>query len=161
MDGQLHLIYVAPHPTNSDLLFVAVAVMEQRRSERMLILSINRNSRLPLPRLQTDNTVFHSLGFSPDGRYLIVTGLDTSFTARSDPAGILLLHDIEQNETTPFLTRQPAFINSHAYDWSADGRWLAFAMDDNLVAVVSPDERYARPLIHGYGACTSVAWLNE
>jgi hypothetical protein len=163
MDGQLHLIYVAPHPTNSDLLFAAAAVTEQRSSGQILIFSINRRSRLSFPRLQTDNTVFHSLGFSPDGRYLVVTGLDREIgiTGGSDLAGILLLHDIEQNQTTPFLTRQPAFINSQAYDWSAGGRWLAFAMDDNLVAAVAPDERYARPLIHGYGACTSVAWLNE
>jgi Tol biopolymer transport system component len=111
--------------------------------------------------LQTDHSIYHSLGFSPDGRYLVVTGLAREMTARSDPAAILFLHDIARNETTPFLTRQPTFIASQSYDWSADGRWLSFALDDNLVAMVAPDEGYVRPLLHGYGACTSVAWLNE
>lgn len=161
----LLLAYVAPHPTDHDLLFIAVVVVENRSRElndgQMYIFSVDRNSRQPLLRLRTDFDIYHSLGFSPDGRYLVVTGRDESLTNSSDPTTLLLLHDIENNETTPFLTRQPAFIASNVYDWSADGQWLSFVMADNLVAVVAPEERYARPLIHSHGACTSVAWLNE
>jgi hypothetical protein len=158
--NELVIVYAAPHPTDPDLLFVAVV---ERRSNRnqLHIFSIDLNSRLPMLRLQTDFDIYHSLGFSPDGRYLVVTGRGDSTTSSSDPAAILLLHDIENNETTPFLMRQPAFIISTAYDWSDDSRWLTFVLADNLVVVVAPDEHYARPLIHNQGECTSVAWLNE
>jgi len=152
-------------PTDRDLLFIAVVAVANRSDSledgRITIFSVDRNAPRPILRLQMDYDIYHSLGFSPDGRYLVVTGRDESTAARSDPAALLLLHDIANNETTPFLTRQPTFIASQAYDWSADSQWLSFVMADNLVAVVAPDERYARPLIHSHGACTSVAWLNE
>jgi len=34
-------------------------------------------------------------------------------------------------------------------------------MEDGLVGLIAPDEGYVKLLPHGYGACTSVAWVQE
>jgi hypothetical protein len=160
--GRFVLTYVAAHPMDSNLLFIAMIKQASgQEGGEAYIFSVERDAPEPLLRLQVNFDVYHSFGFSPDGRYLVVTERDDSITTRPDATLVLLLHDIAKNETTPFLARQPAFVASHAYDWSADSQWLTFVLDDNLVAAVAPDERYVRPLIHGNGACTSVAWLNR
>jgi hypothetical protein len=157
--SRLLIAYVAPHPQNSDLLFITV--IERTPEDRLHVFALDRRSSLPEHRLQTVFDIYHSLSFSPDGRYLLLTGRESWSTSRSDPTAILLLHDIEENKTTPFLSRQPAFISSQAYDWSADGQWLSFVLADNMVAIVAPEAHDARPLLHNAGECTSVVWLNE
>lgn len=159
--GELQIVYVAPHPIHTDLLFIAAVEPRTPANSQIYLFSVERNQPIPILRLQTDFDINHSLGFSPDGRYLVVTGRDNTIATRQEPTAVLLLHEIEGGETTPFLTRQAAFIASHAYDWSADGQWLTFVMADNLVAAVNVNERFARSFVHNEGACTSVAWLDE
>lgn len=156
----LRLAYVASHPSDSNLLFVA-ALGRQTPRNQLFIFSLERDGGQPELRLQADMDIYHSLGFSPDGRYLVMTGRDERTNRSSDSTAILLLHHIENNETTPFLTRQPAFLVSTSYNWSADSQWLTFVMTDNMVAAVAPDAHDIRPLVHSHGACTSVTWLNE
>ena len=74
---------------------------------------------------------------------------------------MLLLHDIEANKTIPLLSRLPFFLPSVVFDWTEDSRWLAVALEDDLVGLIAPDEQYTRLLPHSYGACTSVAWLQK
>ena len=82
-------------------------------------------------------------------------------TTAGDNSAIMLLHNIAENHTIPVVTRLPFFLPSVVYDWTEDGRWLAVAMEDGLVGLIAPDEGYVKLLPHGYGACTSVAWVQE
>ena len=103
----------------------------------------------------------HSQSSSPRGRYLVLTGYGRRSAAPGDMSGQLLLHDVAENRTYPFMTLLPFFLPSVVYDWSDDGRLLAMAFEDNLIGIIAPDERSVELLSHGYGNCTSVAWLME
>lgn len=153
---RVSLAYVAVHPSHPGRLFiVALDTAEQRA----YVILYDLEERLPEVRLDMLANLNHSLSFSPDGRYLVMTGQDRRATMPDDNSGVLLLHDIAENRTIPFLTRLPFFLPSVVYDWSDDGRRLAMALEDNLVGLVAPDERAVRLIAHGYGSCTSVAWL--
>lgn len=159
-DGQnprrLTLAYVATHPQQPGRLFVVALDELEKRAYVFLYDRATGNIELRLDMLYNLN---HSLGFSPDGRYLVMTGQENLPATSRENSGLLLLHDIAQNKTTPFLTRLPYFLPSVAYDWSSKGDLLAIAMDDNLIGVVDPDEALVEVLPHNYGACTSVALL--
>lgn len=77
----------------------------------------------------------------------------------SDNGAVLLLHDIAENKTFPFITRLPFFLSSVMYDWTEDSQQMAMVMDNNLIGVIEPDNGLVQVLPHNFGACTSVAWL--
>lgn len=158
VDGRsARLAYVATHPERPNTLFIVALDTRTRRAYIFLHDVATGETEL---RLDADYEPNHSLGFSPDGRFLLLTGQERDSTARG-PDSLLLLHDIDAGTTTPFLTRFPYFLPSVVYDWTRDSRRLALVLDDNLIAVVSPDERNAQVISHNYGACTSVAWQTQ
>lgn len=152
----LTLAYVATHVHQPGKLFI-IALDELEK--RAYVFLFDRSTGTTELRLDMLYHLNHSLGFSPDGRYLVMTGQDNRATTAGDNSGLMLLHDIAQNQTTPLLTRLPYFLPSVVYDWSVDGRLLALALDDNLIGVVEPDAGLVEVLPHNSGACTSVAWL--
>ncbi len=156
--SRITLAYVVPHPIDRELVFV-VAVDELRKDA--FVFSYDLATRQPQLRLQVRYDLNHSFSFSPDGRYLIVTGRDHGSFAPRDNSGILYLHDIAANRTTPFAIRLPFFLSSVTYDWTDDSNWLVLAMDDNLVGLIAPDHHYVDVIPHSFGTCTSVAWLQE
>lgn len=155
---QLSIAYVATHPRHPDKLFMMIV---DSRSLRSYFMIYNLQTRLPEVRLDMSYNRNDSLGFSPDGRYLVLTGQDRSTTEAGDNGTLLLLHEIDANRTIPLLTRSPFFLPSVVYDWTGDSRWLAVAAEDNLISLIAPDEGFSKLLSHKYGACTSVAWLRE
>lgn len=151
------LAYVATHPGQPERLFiVALDAVEQHA----YVILYDLTTRRPEVRLELDAEINHSLGFSPDGRYLVLTGQGRSATP-NDANGMLLLHDIAENRSYPFLTLLPFFLPSVVYDWSTDGSRLAIVFEDNLIGLVSPDDRAVELLSHGNGGCTSVVWLKR
>jgi hypothetical protein len=150
------LAYVATHPTLPGTLFVVA--MDEPTRQAYVFLYEPDTGRVEL-RLDMLYHLNHSLGFSPDGRYLVMTGQERQSSPANDNTGILLLHEIATNRTVPFLTRIPFFLPSVGYDWTEDGRRLVMTMADNLVAIVDPDNGEVQPLPHGKGACTSLAWV--
>jgi hypothetical protein len=150
------LAYVATHPAHPGRMFVVAMDELGRRAYVFLIEPDTGRIELRLDMLYHLN---HSLGFSPDGRYLVMTGQERQSSPANDNTGILLLHDIASNRTVPFLTRIPFFLPSVGYDWTEDGRRLVMALADNLVAIVDPESREVQPLSHGKGVCTSLAWV--
>lgn len=154
----LQLAYAAVKPASpSQLVIVALDDM----TRRAYVFLYDRASQALELRLDLLYTLNHSLSFSPDGRYLVMTGQDRDSVLGNDDMGVTLLHDIAANRTVPFLTRLPFFLPSVVYDWTEDGRWLAMVMGDNLVGIVAPDNGAVRLLPHNFGTCTSVAWVEE
>ncbi|MBX7253060.1 MAG: hypothetical protein K1X50_13850 [Candidatus Promineofilum sp.] len=154
---QMDLAYVAANPRQPDRLFI---VARDQVGEDAYVFLYDRTTGRSELRLTLGADYNHSLGFSPDGRYLVMTGV--GYTSNSDARDLapLLLHDIDANRTIPLLARSPYFLPSVVYDWTPDGR-LVVALDDNLLGVVIPDTGQVRLLRHNAGACTSVAWLDE
>ncbi len=155
---RLQLAYVAVQPQQPARLFVVAVDDLERRA--FIFLYDRATGELEL-RLDLLYALNHSLSFSPDGRYLVVTGQDRDGTQVTDDMGVTLLHDIAANRTMPFLTRLPFFLPSVVYDWTEDGRWLAMVMGDDLVGLVAPADGAVRLVPHGFGVCTSVAWVEE
>jgi len=154
---RLQLAYVAVQPQQPARLFVVAIDDLERRA--YVYLYDQTTGRLEL-RLNLLSALNHSLGFSPDGRYLVLTGQDRD-TPGTNETGVTLLHDIDANRTVPFLTRLPFFLPSVIYDWTEDGQWLAMVMGDDLVGMVAPAGGAVRLVPHGFGVCTSVAWVQE
>lgn len=157
-DRRAVLAYAASHPAHPGQLFVTALDGVDRSA---FVFRLDLETRQPELLLHTRSAVNHSLSFSPDGRYLVVTGRDRNLPAQSDSSGVILLHDLRTGETLPFINRLPFFLSASTFDWSSDGRWLAIAMDDNLVGLVAPEAGQAVMLPHSYGACTSVGWLER
>ena len=154
---RMNLAYVAPNPRRPDSLFI---VARDEVAQDAYVFLFDRATGQSTLRLTLGADFNHSLGFSPDGRYLVLTGVPHASRAFGDDLGPMLLHDIDANRTVPLLSRLPYFLPSVVYDWTPDGRLLV-ALDDNLLGLIVPDTGQVRLLRHNAGACTSVAWLDE
>jgi hypothetical protein len=144
--------------TNSNWPGKLFIVAVDRRAENAFVFLYDRETGLPELRLRAQADFNHSLGFSPDGRYLVLTGTGYQPSDPDSNLAPLLLHDIAANRTVPLLARLPYFLPSGVYDWTRDGL-LAVALDENLIGLIDPDRGGVRLLGHNRGACTSVAWL--
>ncbi|MFO7662182.1 MAG: hypothetical protein R6X18_06260 [Chloroflexota bacterium] len=154
----LTLAYVASHPAQPESMFIVALDELARRAYVFMYEPATGRIELRLDMLYNLN---HSLGFSPDGRYLVMTGQESQTTIANDNTGILLLHEIDTNRTVPFITRIPFFLPSVGYDWTEDSRRLVMALGDNLIGIVDPVSGQFQPIPHGNGACTSLAWLEQ
>ncbi len=152
----LSISYVATHPHQPNRLFIVVLDTSARRA---YVVMYDLETRLPEVRLDMLYEVSHSLSFSPDGRYLVMTGQDNRIGAPGDDSLIVLIHEIEANRTIPTISRLPFFLVSAGHDWTHDGRWLAVTLEDNLVGLIAPGTGEVMLLPHSNGACTAVAWL--
>ena len=152
---RLTLAYVAAHPHWPGKLFI---VARDDLAEEAFIFFYDLATGLAELRLTARAEFNHSLGFSPDGRYLVLTGTGYRPSDPDSNLAPLLLHDIAANRTIPLLARLPYFLPSVVYDWTRDGL-LAVALDENLIGLIDPDRGGVRLLGHNQGACTSVAWL--
>ena len=154
---RMTLAYVVTNPHWPGKLFI---VARDDVAEEAFVFLYDLATGLPELRLTARADFNHSLGFSPDGRYLVLTGTGYRPSDPDSNLAPLLLHDIAANRTIPLLARLPYFLPSVVYDWSSDGL-LAVALDDNLIGLIDPDSGGVRLLGHNQGACTSVAWLEE
>jgi Tol biopolymer transport system component len=157
---QLFIRYVVPRPGNPDLLF---ALLADRMGREAYVFSFNRQSGEITLRLQTKAyDEGHSLGFSPDGRWLVATGFDVD-TLGSEPSssGSLHLHDIDQNRTETFVVNTPSAFAWGTYDWSADGQWLATIVGDRVVNLTAPAHDYQTIIPRDFGVCSTIAWINR
>lgn len=153
---RFELIQVVPNPADPALLFLVVL---DRATEQGYFFSIDRHTRQVSFRFHTDYNL-HSLAIAPNGRHLVVTDFNERGAGSSPLPFTLFLHDIEDNQTTPFLIAGNVSTPAHAYDWSPDGKWLAFAPGENMLMLVAPDQGIVRQVAHEYGACNGIAWLD-
>jgi len=155
--------YVVVYPQNRDLFFIGAVDFQSR----IYLFSYDRATLAVKLRLELDADSNHSLGFSPDGRYLIATGVQPKETqglpGHDDSPLIqtLFLHDIERNTTQTFMNDRPFFAPSQSYDWSADGRWLIIPINEKAFNLVAPAQNYQQILPHNLGNCTGIAFINR
>lgn len=154
--ASLEIIQVVPNPADPALLFLVVL---DRATERGYLFSIDRLTRQVQFRFRTEFNL-QSLAMSPNGRYLVVTDFNERGAGSSPLPITLFLHDIEDNQTTPFLIAGNVSTPAQAYGWSPDGKWLAFAPGENTLMLVAPDQAIVRQIAHDYGACNGIVWLN-
>jgi Tol biopolymer transport system component len=103
----------------------------------------------------------HSLGFSPDGRYLVVTGPEDGRQLFYEQRNDIYLYDLTTNQIQTFAGTNPGFALANTYDWSADGQWLVIAQESQTMALVAPAYDYLQLIPHNLGACSNVVWVNQ
>lgn len=147
--------YVITHPAQPDKLFTVALDALGREA---YVFALDRISGTLDLRLQSQIQPFHSLGFSPNGRWLVLIGNDDESIGETST---LYFHDIEANETQTYISDYGSFMFSSLYDWSLDGNWVMFLVNDRVVSMVAPAYDYQLVFAHDQGNCTSMAWINK
>lgn len=154
--------YAMAHPTDTNRILLMVSTATEAQDG--YLFQIDRQS-------QEADLLFavdffrgeHSLGFSPDGRFLVATGAwwhETDIRNGPSPFGALLLYDFETGEQQTIINNNNNLFPAFTFDWSQDGNWLAFVRDSNVISLVAPGNNYQQMIIHDVGNCTSLAWIN-
>ncbi len=153
--------YAIAHPTDPDLFLL----MASTQVNDGYLFQVNRRTKevdllFPLDLSRGE----HSLGFSPDGRYLVATGAIQqdipSGINNNSLFGVLHLYNLETGEHRTILTNTDTFFPAFTFDWSLDGNWLAFARDNHVIGLLAPDYNYQQMFIHEENNCTSLSWVN-
>ena len=152
--------YAIAHPTNPNLFIL----MASTQADDSYLFQVNRLTHevellFPLDLSRGE----HSLGFSPDGRYLVATGAIQQETPSINNRaffGVLHLYNLENGEHRTILTNSEYFVPAFNFDWSLDGNWLAFARDNNVIGFLAPDYDYQQMVVHDGDTCISLAWVN-
>lgn len=150
--------YVLPHPQQTGLLFVMALDALGREA---YVFSYDWPTGELVLRLQSPVRPFHALGFSPDGRWLALTGSNKDEYNGGTNSGVLYVHNIATQETQTYISQFANFVLSPQYDWSADGRWLLFFVDDRILSLVAPDFHYQWVFAHDQRNCSSMNWINR
>lgn len=148
------IAYARPNPTRPSQLAIVATSVSYRTAQ--VFLYDHQTGTLEW-RLGVGLRANQALGFSPDGRFLVVTGTGSE-NIGLDGRGQILLHDLQANTTASFpIFSEPSLLAP--FDWSADGQWLAFMLDDNILALVHPSQPYAE--IGDVAGCTAPIWINR
>jgi hypothetical protein len=160
----LFMRYAIAHPANPDLLLVMASVQSQNRHSNGFLFQLNRQTRAIELLFELDLAVgLHTLGFSPDGRFLITTDgwlQESIYDDNIFPFGRLYIYDFETAEDQTILTNNNAYFPAFIFDWSADGNWLAISRSRNVIDLIAPAYNYQKTITHQAGDCTSLAWIN-
>ena len=153
--------YAIAHPTDENLRLLMAAA--QPRDGHLF--QINRQTQEIASLFAVDlSRGEHSLGFSPDGRFLAATGTiqqqSTGPVFEDNIFGALHVYDLESGELQTILINTDTFFPSFTFDWSMDGNWLAFTRDNNVIGLLAPAYDHQQTIIHEEGNCTSLAWVN-
>lgn len=151
------IYHVVTHPKQPGLLFV---VALDALGREVYLFSYDLASSEVSLRLRLRVQSFHALGFSPDGRWLTVTGADEINRGTGAPANSLFVHEIATHQTQTYVSQFANFVLSPVFDWSADSQWLLFAIDDRVLSLVAPEYGYQWVFAHNQGSCMATNWIN-
>ena len=150
--------YVVVNPQDPSQLF---AVVFSSWNQSVYVMSYNRGSG-EIRHLMTSSYLSgHSMGLSANGRYLVLTGMDEGDPNAGEENSLLQVYDLQRQELVPFLSVSTNYPPFSTYDWSLDGDWLAFLLDDNLIGFYSPEKKQLQIVETPAGQCGSPAWLNQ
>jgi hypothetical protein len=156
--GLMRIDYVVPDPLDADRLLVATADALQPQGAAHLF-TYNMVDGMVQHRfafLDDSTIVRRGYRFSPNGRFLVITGLTT------EPGELALyLHDLQTGATQTIILDDQYFLPAHLYfDWSADGNWLAL-VQDGYVRFIHPHTGYEQWAVSPILNCSSVAWVKD
>jgi hypothetical protein len=150
--------YVMVHPENPDQLFIAV-FYSQNMSVHVLSYNLDTNeAKFLMSAGFHDN---HSLGISPDGRYLVLTGVDEDDPDPTVLNTLMLVYDLELEKIIPFQALTSDFPPFLPYDWSGDGQWLAIMLDQDTVGLFAPENMQMQLLKTPSADCGTPTWINR
>jgi hypothetical protein len=150
--------YVMVNPHNPDQFFV---VLMSTHNQLAHVVSFNRRTHTVQYLVSAGYRANHSLGISPNGRYLVLSGVDNEDLEPDSSNALLQVYDLEREETIPFLTLISEYPPFPSYDWSLDEQWLAIMLDSNVVGLFSPDQKLLQFLKTPPGECGTPIWINN
>ncbi len=150
--------YLRAHPDNPNRLFVVVLSAFNQLAH---VLSFDRTSGEADYLMSSGFLADHSLGFSPDGRYLVLSGIDNGDVEAGEESVFLQVYDLEARRVMPFLTLAADFPQFSTYDWSLDGEWLAMLLDEGSLGFFAPAQEMLRVIETPPGKCSAPAWTNH
>lgn len=153
----LSIRYAIAHPNNPNLLFIGVV---DTSTDTIYILSWDRTTQKLIFNLKLRYKYEHSLSFSPDGQWLVVSGVDNSPSSAATSSSVLLFYHLADGQTQKFLLRNETSFPSMPYDWSSDGKWVAILINNLAFALFAPDEGYQRVVYFGPSNCGSLSWVD-
>lgn len=153
--ARLTIQYALANPANPDQL--AVLATAQSTGHLFLVDWANGKTEWRLSFRIEGN---HSFGFSPDGRYLVTTGVPLAGADAPGTVNAYFLHDIARNETHTVFTDVATSGPFSGFDWSADGQWLALLVDERFVHLTAPAYDYRQNVWLDLGSCSSIAWVD-
>ncbi len=150
--GTLRLEFVRPSPQNPKVLLI----LGVGDGGPLLFAAHGQAGEIIAQPLALQPHAARGYRFSPDGRWLLIAGLE-------DEAGqqwrIYLYH-----VTTGALQTFTAHAGSHLAlpmhwhaDWTDDGRWLAL-VEDNFIRLMAPAQDYEQSFAPAGLHCASAAW---
>ncbi|NHZ72786.1 MAG: hypothetical protein GWP17_06855, partial [Aquificales bacterium] len=148
------LRYVITHPAQPNLLIV---VGLDALGQEAFVFSYDLESDALVLQMQAPVSPYHSLGFSPNGRWLVLAGAGKHELGN---VNTLYVHDLEKGQTQTYISEYADFVYAPFYDWSADGNWLLFLVDSRVLSMVAPEYEYQLVFAHEQGPCSSMAWIN-
>jgi hypothetical protein len=157
-DRPLFIRYLLANPANADHLIVSL--FDSGNMEGYIFFfdrATGEISRL----LTLHHRAGQAAGFTPDGRWLAVTGNSQADLISAGVATTLYLFDWAEQEMEPiFIRRAGHYPSDLAYDWSSDGRWLAALAGSDHVLLLAPEHGYRQLIRHDAGDCVSLIWQN-
>ncbi|MBK8988612.1 MAG: hypothetical protein IPM39_21500 [Chloroflexi bacterium] len=152
------ILHVLTHPSHPDLLFV---VATDALGRRTYLFSYDVAAESAALRFEFGGQPYFDIGFSPDGRWL---SLATTSDANNDFDGdtrTLALYEIATGQTQTYTSQIALLFLSPRSDWSADGRWITFPVNERLAGLVAPEYGYQWVFAHERGYCVTQHWINK
>lgn len=147
---------VLRHPTDENHMFV---VGFDASEALVYVWSFNHVTGALALELSLGYSFWHSLGVSPNGRFLLLQGSENT----SGPLfnlGKMLIKDLETGVVDTYEVGSSFYVPSFSYDWSRDSEWLAFSMSSNRAVLKALAHDYAVVIPTGGTNCPSVSWLD-
>jgi hypothetical protein len=151
---------VIAHPDQPNWLFIAAGLHPDTESQNNYILSFRRDTGdIALLSNLNDNALVGPLQILANGQSLIFQSFgqppDTLFN--SQLLSLIPLEPATMSAGSPININTPSFSMGH--DWSQDGRWLLFIMD-NALRLTAPGQAYDQIIPHNFDSCSEAAWIN-
>jgi hypothetical protein len=154
----LFIRYLLANPANADHLIVSL--FDSGNMEGHLFFFDRATGEIS-HLLALQHRAGQAAGFTPDGRWLVVTGNSQADLIDASVATTLYLFDWAEQEMEPIYIRRAGHYPSDlAYDWSSDGRWLAALAGPDHVLLLAPEHGYRQLIRHDAGDCVSLIWQN-